>query len=647
MRTDVQTPDSLFSNQAAPQQIAFQWRNVIRMLLRCTQYVLFPVLLLVVVLILFTTFLILSNGVFGFGPRHHRESDRTVAMAVGQDGEAAKKETSSGSEEKKEGGKEEAKSETPAKDTLTEEVGIELRKQLGTPRRAYNFVKSAVFQNEYLRGSLAFDSDEIAHMSDQERKDLAYRFDFVLTRLADIHPEDLPDDTEKEEYSFQPNSNYPPFVLVKKGTYYQFDAETIRNIRELYSQLHEQPPALTGRNFLSNLPSWWFKTKLGLSYIQWAGVCFFFFAGYVVGWASSRLLYLLTLAPFQILRQDPGTFKISLKTWQPIGWLITYAVWYLGLLMIKAPPVAADMMGYPIRLLVILMCILTALRLTDIVGESIRIRVRQKYSKIDQILVPLFSRSMKILIVCWGIIMLFQLLGFSAVSIVSGMGIGGIAIALAAQNTIANFFGSLTVLMDRPFVIGDWIVTSGIEGEVESVGMRSTRVRTFYNSQITIPNNLLTTAIIDNMGRRHFRRYKTLVKVHYNTPPDTIDAFCAGIRELILSYPNTRKDLFHVYVHEMGDSSIDILLTCFFLVPDFASEAKARGALILDIMRLAQKMHVEFAYPTQTIYNIQATDQIIETDEPALTDVQACAIADEIVDTERAAQKLKEAAKAN
>lgn len=640
MRTQMQAGESFFSNQVTGQRVLLPWRNLIRLFFRCTQYVLFPILLLIVILILFTTFLILSNGVFGFGPHRPHGSDRTVALAAGKD-ESATKASSSGTQEKKEVEKESPKSEVAAKDTLVEEVGIELRKQLGTPRRVFDFIKRAAFQNEYLRGSLAFDSDEIAHMSDQERKDLAYRFEFVLTRLADISSEDFPDDTEKEEFSFQPNSNYPPFVLVKKGAYYQFDAATICNVRELYAQLHEQPPALTGNGFLSTLPSWWFKMKFGLSYIQWVGVFFFFVLGYAVGWASSRLLYLLTLAPFQILRQDPGTFKISLKTWQPIGWLITYAVWYLGLLTIKAPPVAAEIMGYPIRLLIILMCILTALRLTDIVGESIRIRVRQKYSKIDQILVPLFSRSMKILIVCWGIIMFFQLLGFSAVSIVSGMGIGGIAIALAAQNTIANFFGSLTVLMDRPFVIGDWIVTSGIEGEVESVGMRSTRVRTFYNSQITIPNNLLTTAIIDNMGRRHFRRYKTLVKVHYNTPPDKIEAFCAGIRELILSYPNTRKDLFHVYVHEMGDSSIDILLTCFFLVPDFSSEAKARGALILDIMRLAQKMRIEFAYPTRTVYNIQTTDLCIGPDEPALTDAQACAFADEIIDSERAAQKLK------
>ena len=120
---------------------------------------------------------------------------------------------------------------------------------------------------------------------------------------------------------------------------------------------------------------------------------------------------------------------------------------------------------------------------------------------------------MKIVLVVIGMIMILQSFGFSAVGIISGMGIGGIAIALAAQNTIANLFGSVTVLMDRPFVIGDWIVTNNIEGEVEVVGLRSTRIRTFYNSLVTVPNNVLTTAIIDNMGRRHFRRYKTMLGV--------------------------------------------------------------------------------------------------------------------------------------
>ena len=104
-------------------------------------------------------------------------------------------------------------------------------------------------------------------------------------------------------------------------------------------------------------------------------------------------------------------------------------------------------------------------------------------------------------------------------SIIAGLGIGGIAFALAAKDTLSNIFGSLTVLVDRPFHIGDWVVIGGeTEGNVEDVGLRSTRIRTFYDSIVTVPNGQLTNVVIDNFGQRKYRRYRTNVSVEYSTP---------------------------------------------------------------------------------------------------------------------------------
>jgi MscS family membrane protein len=185
------------------------------------------------------------------------------------------------------------------------------------------------------------------------------------------------------------------------------------------------------------------------------------------------------------------------------------------------------------------------------------------------------------------------------------MGIAGLGVSLAAKDTISNLFGSLTVLLDRPFRIGDWVnIDNGIEGTVEEVGLRSCRIRTFYNSLITIPNGMLTNAHIDNYGMRQFRRYSTNLGVQYDTPVEKIEAFCEGIREIIRKHPHTRKDYYHVYLNGLGASSLNILLYVFFITPDWADELKERHRLIMDILRLGKEMGIQFAFPTQTLHMI-------------------------------------------
>lgn len=524
----------------------------------------------------------------------------TVKVAPGVEGTTVKVNPGGGHPEK-----EIVVIQAPAMEKEKDQIkNKDIHKYLKTPRKVFEFIGDAAKQTDYIRGTNAFDFSDFPKMSDQEKKDCVYKLDFIISRITDLKTEEIPDLANENRYLFWPNIDYPPLELVKKGEIFQFGTKTINRLDDLYQQLKDKPPYEMQEGFLSFVPASWYVKHYGLSGLQWGGLLIFIILGYFIGLIAIRILYYITLISFRFLERSGISinYKVTFKMWQPLGWLFTYSIWYLGIVVIKAPPLIADIVGYPIRFLCILMCMLTAFRLVDFISEIIRDKARKNFSKIDEILVPIFSRSMKMLIIFVGVVMAIQMIGFSVIGIVSGMGIGGIAVALAAQNTIANFFGSITVLMDQPFAIGDWIVVNGTEGEVEAVGMRSTRVRTFYNSLVTIPNNLLTTAVIDNMGRRHFRRYKTYVKVEYGTTPEVLELFCEGIRQLILSYPNTRKDAFHVYVNEMGEFSIDILLVCFFLVPDQASENKARARLILDIMRLAEKLKVGFAFPSQTIY---------------------------------------------
>jgi MscS family membrane protein len=187
-------------------------------------------------------------------------------------------------------------------------------------------------------------------------------------------------------------------------------------------------------------------------------------------------------------------------------------------------------------------------------------------------------------------------------SLLAGLGLGGLAVALAAQDAVKNLFGSLMILTDRPFSVGDWVVVGDHEGIVEDVGFRSIRIRTFYNSLITLPNSNLISSAVDNYGARRVRRWSTKLGIAYDTPPPKIEAFCEGIRELVREHPATWKASYQVWFNSFGDSALEVLLYVFFEVPDWSAELAARHRLGLDILRLGETLGVEFAFPTRTVW---------------------------------------------
>src|SRR5690606_2130508 len=142
-----------------------------------------------------------------------------------------------------------------------------------------------------------------------------------------------------------------------------------------------------------------------------------------------------------------------------------------------------------------------------------------------------------IFVVVVGALVGAQNLGIEVFSVLAGLGIGGLAVALAARDSLANFFGSIMIMVDRPFRVGHWIISKGEEGIVEDIGFRSTKIRTFYNSVVSIPNSELAIAPVDNMGLRRFRRVRTTIGVTYDTPPEKIEAFLEGIKNIIKANP--------------------------------------------------------------------------------------------------------------
>lgn len=254
--------------------------------------------------------------------------------------------------------------------------------------------------------------------------------------------------------------------------------------------------------------------------------------------------------------------------------------------------------------------------LLDLISFELNRIAEKSANKVDDLIAPIFKRVSKILVFIFAVAFLMQGLGVNVAGVLAGLGIGGLAIALAAKDTLSNLFGSITVLLDRPFEIGDAISINGIEGSVVEVGLRSTRIKTYYDSVITLPNSQLTSTPIDNYGKRTYRRFSTTLGVEYSTSPEKIEAFCEGIRQIILAHDWTRKDYFNVYLYNFSASSLDIMLYMFWKVPDRKRELTERHRLLIDIMRLAQKLEVNFAFPTQTLHVHQENHKVASALDP-------------------------------
>jgi MscS family membrane protein len=215
--------------------------------------------------------------------------------------------------------------------------------------------------------------------------------------------------------------------------------------------------------------------------------------------------------------------------------------------------------------------------------------------------IPVGRKSINVFIVIIGGLLIIQNLGYSIASLLAGLGIGGAAIALASRDTIANLFGSFVVFVDRPFHVGDWVEIEGVEGTVEELGLRVTRIRTFSNSQITFPNSKFTTTAIQNWSRMQKRRIKMTIRVAYDTPADKLRAAIAGIREIILSDDLFHHDFFVVNFTEFSAYSLDIYVNCFTLTTVWAEYLQTREDFLLKIKTEFEKLGINFALPTQLL----------------------------------------------
>ncbi|MFG0251312.1 MAG: mechanosensitive ion channel family protein [Phycisphaerales bacterium JB038] len=409
---------------------------------------------------------------------------------------------------------------------------------------------------------------------------------------------------------------YPQGKIVfekQAGGEWKFSRDTVLSIRDFYTHV-EHLELKAGEDETAGSFALWLRghmplflrqnSFLSLEYGQWLCIGIII----IIGVAIDHLVRFLVLILSRHLVKRKGG-EAETATWQrmvrPFGWFAAALLWFWAVQVLLLPDAALRILLLAARLFMMLSAVWAGYRVTDLIGEVLARKASETTTKFDDVLVPLLRKALKIIITVFGLIYIADSMNIEIAPLLAGLGIGGLGFAFAAKDTIENFFGSVTVVADRPFEVGDWIVIGDTEGTVEELGLRSTRVRTFYNSLVTVPNATLVRAVVDNYGKRKYRRAKTHIGIQYDTPPDKIDAFCEGIRELVRVHPYTRKDYYQVWFHQFGPSSLDILLYVFHEVPDWQTELRERHRLFLDIMRLADRLGVQFAFPTQTLHVFQ------------------------------------------
>jgi MscS family membrane protein len=189
--------------------------------------------------------------------------------------------------------------------------------------------------------------------------------------------------------------------------------------------------------------------------------------------------------------------------------------------------------------------------------------------------------------------------GVDVSGLVAGLGLGGLAFALAAKDTVENIFGSVAILLDQPFRIGDTISVAGVTGVVEEIGLRSTRLRTPDNSLISLPNSKVIAGHVDNLGARQYWRSRVVVNVPYSTPPSVIEELCTAIRTLLLSHPATKKDAIAVFLHEFNPASLGILVQFHLEVSSWLDEQHRKEEIFLAILRAVEALGVTIIPPTR------------------------------------------------
>jgi MscS family membrane protein len=284
---------------------------------------------------------------------------------------------------------------------------------------------------------------------------------------------------------------------------------------------------------------------------------------------------------------------------KPVGYLLLIWGLYTAVSILPLPEKPVDSVA---KIIVDVTIVWFLFRAVDVGVHYLSRLAARTESRLDDQVVPMVKKALKVTVGAIGFVWIVQHLGYNVSSLIAGLGIGGLAVALALQDTLANFFGAVFLFLDRPFAVRDWIKVGDVEGVVEEIGFRSTRVRTWPATLVTVPNKTVANATVDNWSRMPKRRVMQTVGVTYETTAEQMEQVVKAIREIVENDDGVDKEFIVIRFTDFGESSLNILVYYFTKATAFADHMATKERINLAIMRAVRDMGLSIAFPTRTVY---------------------------------------------
>ena len=276
----------------------------------------------------------------------------------------------------------------------------------------------------------------------------------------------------------------------------------------------------------------------------------------------------------------------------------------IGLAFLNMNEAVAVFAGTVVSVMFITAVAWTLYCLVDVVDFWLMRPARKTRTKMDDMLAPMVRKSLRVTIVVLTLLQIATTLSDKPLtSLLAGLGVGSLAIALASQETLKNFFGSLVIFADKPFELGDRVVVDGSDGVVELVGFRSTRIRTLDGHLITVPNGELANKMIRNISRRPYIKRVANLTLTYDTPPEKVQRAVDIIKELLADHEGMSPDFPpRVIFNEFNAASLNILVIYWYTPPDYWKAMAFGEKFNMELLRRFNAEGIDFAFPTQTLY---------------------------------------------
>ena len=339
---------------------------------------------------------------------------------------------------------------------------------------------------------------------------------------------------------------------------------------------------------------------------------------------SSFLVGLLLIIPFRLFiskllfrlfgkdNSDNDNKKFNSLLKKPLQYFLTLLVLYFSVKFISLPEFLnsteegslnlAKYFDKGFNFLLLITIFWTINRSIDFVGYKLKNKALETESKVDDQLIPFAIDIAKVLTIVLGVVMILgNVFDVNVTALVTGLGIGGVAFALASKESLENLLGSFTIFFDKPFTVGDIVTLGGVTGTVEKVGFRSTRIRTFDKSVVTVPNKNIISTELDNLGARPVRRVKFNIGLTYDTSVENIKNIVDDIQKLIDDHPMTNQEG-KVRFLNFGASSLDIMVLYYVDSPDWEVLIDAQQKINFQIIDIVNKYKCEFAFPSTSVY---------------------------------------------